>query len=109
MSVLFKIELRVDCGEKKYLLAKHVIKQVALQAYARVALLDDGPKPEITACSQSDEGEHVHISLTEFTRANDEEMAETNAGVGEAMSVMCCSDAGKPKAASRLPQFNLHE
>ena len=45
MSVLFTIELRVDCGhDKKYGLAKQVIKQVALQAYARVALLDNGPK-----------------------------------------------------------------
>src|SRR5215213_5302050 len=89
MSVLFKIELRVDCDEKKYLLAKHVIKQVALQAYARVALLDDGPKPEVTACSHNDEGSHVDIPLVEFTRANDEEIAAMNARVDEALSCTC--------------------
>src|SRR3954466_8780506 len=98
MSVLFKIELRVDCNEKKYLLAKHVIKQVALQAYARVALLDDGPKPEITACSHSDEGGHG--PPVEFTRANDAETAAINVPVGEAMSVMCPSEAAQTGAAS---------
>ena len=96
MSVLFKIELRVDCDEKKYLLAKHVIKQVALQAYARVALLDDGPKPEVTACSHSNAGGHVDIPLVEFTRANDEEIAAMNARVGEAMSVVCLPDVRTP-------------
>ena len=76
MPVLFKVELGVDCDhEKKYLLAKHVIKQVALQAYARIALLDDGPKPEVTACSHSDEGRRVDIPLVEFTLANDVEIA----------------------------------
>jgi hypothetical protein len=90
MSVLFKIELRAQCDdEKKYLLAKHVIKQVALQAYARVALLDDGPKPEIRACFHSDEGGQVDIPLVEFTRANDEEIAAMNARVGEALSCRC--------------------
>src|SRR3954466_1894378 len=96
MSVLFKIELRVDCNEKKYLLAKHVIKQVALQAYARVALLDDGPKPEITACSLSDEGGHIDIRLVEFTRTHDEEFEAVKGRVGEAMSVTCPSEVRSP-------------
>src|SRR3954471_3229422 len=93
MSVLFKIELRMECDEKKYLLAKHVIKQVALQAYARVALLDDGPKPEITACSHSDEGRHIEIPLVEFTRTHDEEFEAMNVRVGETMSCTCPSPA----------------
>src|SRR4051812_6433396 len=93
MSVLFKIELRVDCDEKKYLLAKHVIKQVALQAYARLALLDDGPKPEVTACSHS-EGRHVDIPLVEFTRAKDEEIAAMN--VGGASSCTCAPAVHRP-------------
>jgi hypothetical protein len=96
MSVLFKIELSVECDEKKYLLAKHVIKQVALQAYARVALLDDGPKPEITACSHSDEGRRIEIPLVEFTRTHDEEFEAVNGRVGEAMSVTCPSEVRKP-------------
>ena len=96
MSVLFKIELRVDADEKKYLLAKHVIKQVALQAYARVAMLDDGPKPEITACSQGDEGRQVEIPLVEFTRTHDEEFEAVNARVGEATSVVFLPEVRTP-------------
>jgi len=97
MSVLFTIELRVDCSaENKYLLAKQVIKQVALQAYARVALLDDGPRPEVTACSQRCEGRQVDIPLVEFTRTKDEEFEAINARVGEAMSVMCPSEVRRP-------------
>src|SRR4051812_44894364 len=96
MSVLFKIELRVECDEKKYLLVKHVIKQVALQAYARVALLDDGPKPEITACSHSDEAGQIDIRLVEFTRTHDEEFEAVNARVGDAMSIMCPSGVRRP-------------
>jgi hypothetical protein len=89
MSVLFKIELRVNCDEKKYLLAKHVIKQVALQAYARVAMLDEGPKPEVTACAHSYEAGHVEIPLVEFTRAKDDEIAAMNARVAEPLSCTC--------------------
>ena len=90
MSVLFKIELRVDCDhEKKYLLAKHVIKQVALQAYARVALLDAGSKTEVTACAYSNEAGHVDIPLVEFTQANDEAIAALNARVREAETCTC--------------------
>src|SRR5215210_3660736 len=96
MSVLFKIELRVDADEKKYLLAKHVIKQVALQAYARVGMLDDGPKPEITACSHRDESGHVDIPLAEFTRTHNEEFEAMNACVGEAMSVVCLPKVRTP-------------
>src|SRR5215203_2982678 len=96
MSVLFKIELRVDCDEKKHLLAKHVIKQVALQAYARVAMLDDGPKPEVTACSHRDEGGHVDIPLAEFTRTHDEEFEAVNARVGEATSVVFLPEVRTP-------------
>jgi hypothetical protein len=96
MSVLFKIELRVDCDEKKYLLAKHVIKQVALQAYARVALLDDGPKPEVTACSHTDEGRHTDIPLAEFTRANDEQIAASKADGGEGSSCTCAPAVHRP-------------
>ena len=90
MSVLFKIELHVNCDhEKKYLLAKHVIKQVALQGYARLALLDDGSKPEVTACAQSNEAGNVDIPLVEFTQANDEAIAAMNARVGEAETCTC--------------------
>jgi hypothetical protein len=96
MSVLFKIELRVDCDEKKYLLAKHIIKQVALQAYARVALLDEGPKPEVVAYTYSDEGGHVDIPLAEFTRANDAEIDAMNARVSEAVSCGCPPAVRKP-------------
>ena len=97
MSVLFKIELCAECDdEKKYLLAKHVIKQVALQAYARVALLDDGAKPEVTACAHSDEAGHVDIPLVEFTRANDEEIAVMNARVDAALSCTCPPAVRKP-------------
>jgi hypothetical protein len=80
----------------KISLAKHVIKQVALRAYARVALLDDGPKPEITACSHSDEGGHIDIRLVEFTRTHDEEFEGVNARVGEAMSVLRPSEVRRP-------------
>ena len=80
MSVLFTVELRVDCGQaKKYLLAKQVIKQVALQACGRVALLDDGPKPEVTVSEHSDENGQVAIPLVTFTRTNDGEAAAMNA------------------------------
>jgi len=96
MSVLFKVELRVDCDEKKYLLAKHVIKQVALQAYARVALLGDGPKPEVTACSESDEGRHVDIPLAESTCANDEAIAARNAHGEQASSCTCAQPVHGP-------------
>ena len=65
MSVLF--ELRVDCGHaKKYLLARRVMKQVALQAYGRVALMDDGPKPKITVCAYDDEGSSRRYSAPHF-------------------------------------------
>src|SRR4051812_6969586 len=96
MSVLFTIEVRVDCDEKKYLLAKHVIKQVALQAYARVALLDDGPKPEVTACAYSNEAGHIEISLIEFTRANDEAIAAMNGRLAEAQACTCPSVVRRP-------------
>jgi hypothetical protein len=75
----------VDCGHaKKYLLAKQVIKQVALQAYGRVALMDDGPKPEVTVSAHSDDGGHVNIPLMTFTRTSDREVAAINAGLAEA-------------------------
>jgi hypothetical protein len=96
MSVLFKIELRVDCDEKKYLLAKHIIKQVALQAYARVALLDEGPKPEVVAYTYSDEGGHVDIPLAEFTRANDADLAAMKEHLREASSVVHPTEVGRP-------------
>src|SRR5215207_6139752 len=96
MSVLFKIELRVDCDEKKYLLAKHVIKQVALQAYARVALLDDGPKPEVTACAYSNDAGHIEIRLVEFTRANDEAIAAMNARVADMQDCTCAPVVRRP-------------
>jgi hypothetical protein len=69
---------------------------MALHAYARVALLDDGPKPEITACSHSDQAGHIDIRLVEFTRTHDEEFEAVNARVGEAMSVMCPSECAGP-------------
>jgi hypothetical protein len=79
MSVLFTVELRVDCGHaKKYLLARKVMKQVALQAYGRVALMDDGPKPEVTVCAYDDEGRRVDIPLVTFTRTNGGDAAAMN-------------------------------
>src|SRR3954469_24744896 len=80
MSVLFTVELRVECSHaKKYLLAKQVIKQVALQAYGRVALLDDGPKPEVTVCEQSNKNGNTTIPLVTFTRTNEGEVAAISA------------------------------
>jgi hypothetical protein len=97
MSVLFTVELRVDCGHaKKYLLARRVMKQVALQAYGRVALLDDGPKPEITVCAQSDEGGHVNIPLVTFTRSNDGEVAAMNDCLAEALAERPPSRGSRP-------------
>src|SRR3954471_22946018 len=97
MSVRFTVELRVDCGHaKKYLLARQVIKQVALQAYGRVALMDDGPKPEITVSAHSDDGGHVNIPLVTFTRDNDGEVAAMNACLAQAMGQRPPSRAARP-------------
>jgi hypothetical protein len=91
MSVLFTVELRVACdNDNKYLLAKHVIQQMALHAYGRVALLDEGEKPEVLAYSHSYEAGHVDIPLGEFPASDNGEMAERKARVGEAMTVMLC-------------------
>src|SRR5215217_9229968 len=96
MSVLFKIELRVDCDEKMYLLAKHVIKQVALQAYARVAMLDDGTKPAVSACAYRNDAGRVDIPLVEFTRANNAAIAAMNALDGVALSCTCPPAVRRP-------------
>jgi hypothetical protein len=80
MSVLFTVELRVECSHaKKYLLPKQLIKQMALQAYERVALLDDGPKPEVTVCEHIDKNGNTTIPLVAFTSTNDREVAAINA------------------------------
>ena len=50
MQVLFTIELRVDCEADKCRLAKHAVRQAALQLYSRAALWDGGS--EVTAYSQ---------------------------------------------------------
>jgi hypothetical protein len=67
MSVLFTIELRVACdNDNKYLLAKQVIQQMALHAYERLALLDEGERPEAKAYAHSYKAGHVDIPLGEF-------------------------------------------
>jgi hypothetical protein len=97
MSVLFTVELHVECGHaKKYLLAKQVIKQVALQAYGRVALLDDGPKPEIRVCEHSDKNGNVTIPLVTFTNTNDREVAAMNARPARALGVRPRSQGSRP-------------
>ena len=52
-------------------------------------MLDDGPKPAVSACAYSNDAGHVDIPLVEFTRANDEKIAAMNARVGEALSCTC--------------------
>ena len=44
MQVVFTVELRVDCEADKCRLAKHAVRQAALQLYSRAALWDGGPK-----------------------------------------------------------------
>src|SRR4051812_36968328 len=86
MSVLFTVELRVDCGDaKKYLLVRKIMKQVALQADGRVALMDDGPKPEVSVSAHTDDGGQVDIPLVTFARTKDGEVAATNARLPEAL------------------------
>jgi hypothetical protein len=50
-------------------LPNEAIKQVALQARERLRLLDDGPMPEVTACSHSYQAGRVDIPLFGFARA----------------------------------------
>src|SRR3954471_19520312 len=97
MSVRFTVELRVDCGHaKKYLLARQVIKQVALQAYGRVALMDDGPKPEVTVSAHSEDGGHVNIPVVTFTRTNDGDVAATHARLAEGLAERPPSRGSRP-------------
>ena len=58
---------------------------MALQAYGRVALMDDGPNPEIRVSAYSDEGGHVDIPLVTFARTKDEEAAEMHSGLAMAL------------------------
>jgi hypothetical protein len=97
MSVLFTVELRVACAnDNKYLLAKNVIQQMALHAYERLALLDEGERPEAKAYAPSYEAGHVDLPLWELTTSDTGEMAEMNARLTGALSIMRRSDAGKP-------------
>jgi hypothetical protein len=97
MSVLFTIELRVDCGDaKKYLLVRKIMKQVALQAHGRVALMDDGRKPEVIVSAHTDDGDQVNIPLVTFARTKDGEVAATNARLPEALGGPPTSRCSRP-------------
>jgi hypothetical protein len=67
MNVLLTIELRIAYDdENKYERAIQVAKQAALQAYATVALLDDGDKPQIAVYADDYEHGRRDVPLTEF-------------------------------------------
>jgi len=89
MSVLFTIELRVACDDdNKYQLAKHLVRQAALQAYGRAALLDDGEKPQVTVYSHDYENGRLDIPL-EFIANESVEIVEMSMRLEEALATGC--------------------
>jgi hypothetical protein len=85
MSVLFTIELRVACDtDNKYVLAKQIVQQVALQAYANAMSLDG--MREVRVCSDDYENGHRQIVLEELGTGDNFEIEEMSAHLSEALN-----------------------
>jgi hypothetical protein len=97
MTVLFTIELRVACDhDNKYVLATEMIRQAALQAYKRVALMDEGEKPHVVVYAHDYEYGHRDIPLMDFSPEEHAEIAAMSVHLAEALLARRPPAARKP-------------